>query len=139
MKVQEVLQRLRSDGWVLVTTKGSHRQFKHPTKPGRVTVAGKPSVEVRTSQWPEIKTANATVVDHVVFLNRKYADTQELIPLRPATVWPWFTQHLMAPPETRAAQEAALSQLLAAGVFELRYKDLAWAIDRINQLAQKGY
>ncbi len=100
---------------------------------------GKPSVEVRTSQWPEIKTANATVIDHVVFLNRKYADTQELIPLRPATVWPWFTQHLMAPPETRAAQEAALSQLLATGVFELRYSDLGWAIDRINQLAQKGY
>jgi predicted RNA binding protein YcfA (HicA-like mRNA interferase family) len=30
------------DGWYLVATKGSHRQFKHPTKSGRVTVAGKP-------------------------------------------------------------------------------------------------
>jgi hypothetical protein len=102
-------------------------------------VTGKPSVEVRTSQWPEIRTANATVIDHVVFLNRKNADTQELIPLRPAAVWPWFTQHLMAPPEIRAAQEAALSHLLDAGVFELRYSDLGWAIDRINELAQKGY
>jgi predicted RNA binding protein YcfA (HicA-like mRNA interferase family) len=43
MKVSEVLQRLRDDGWILVRTKGSHRQFKHATKPGRVTVAGKPS------------------------------------------------------------------------------------------------
>jgi len=43
MKVSEVLQLLREDGWYLVTTKGSHRQFKHPTKPSRVTVAGKPS------------------------------------------------------------------------------------------------
>jgi len=43
MKVSEVLQLLREDGWYLVTTKGSHRQFKHPTKPGRVTLAGKPS------------------------------------------------------------------------------------------------
>jgi predicted RNA binding protein YcfA (HicA-like mRNA interferase family) len=43
MKVREVLRRLADDGWVLVKTKGSHRQFKHPTKPGRVTVAGKPS------------------------------------------------------------------------------------------------
>lgn len=34
---------LADDGWYLVATKGSHRQFKHPTKPGRVTVAGKPS------------------------------------------------------------------------------------------------
>jgi predicted RNase H-like HicB family nuclease/predicted RNA binding protein YcfA (HicA-like mRNA interferase family) len=31
------------DGWYLVTTRGSHRQFKHLRKPGRVTVAGKPS------------------------------------------------------------------------------------------------
>jgi predicted RNA binding protein YcfA (HicA-like mRNA interferase family) len=43
MKVSKVLRRLADDGWVLVKTKGSHRQFKHPTKPGRVTVAGKPS------------------------------------------------------------------------------------------------
>jgi predicted RNA binding protein YcfA (HicA-like mRNA interferase family) len=43
MKVSEVLSLLRSDGWLLVVTRGSHRQFKHPTKLGRVTVAGKPS------------------------------------------------------------------------------------------------
>ncbi|NGZ98827.1 MAG: addiction module toxin, HicA family [Nitrospira sp. WS110] len=41
MKVGEVLDKLREDGWFLVATKGSHRQFKHVTKPGRVTVAGK--------------------------------------------------------------------------------------------------
>lgn len=34
---------LSDDGWTIVATRGSHRQFKHPTKPGRVTVAGKPS------------------------------------------------------------------------------------------------
>lgn len=33
---------LHDDGWYLVATRGSHRQFKHPSKPGRVTVAGKP-------------------------------------------------------------------------------------------------
>jgi predicted RNA binding protein YcfA (HicA-like mRNA interferase family) len=43
MKVSEVLRMLRDDGWYPVATRGSHRQFKHPTKPGRVTVAGKPS------------------------------------------------------------------------------------------------
>ena len=31
---------LEADGWALVTAKGSHRQFKHATKPGRVTVSG---------------------------------------------------------------------------------------------------
>ena len=43
VKVGQVLERLREDSWYLVATKGSHRQFKHPTKSGRVTVAGKPS------------------------------------------------------------------------------------------------
>ncbi len=42
MKVSEILQMLKGDGWVLVATRGSHRQFKHPRKVGRVTVAGKP-------------------------------------------------------------------------------------------------
>jgi len=46
MKVSEVLGLLHSDGWFHVATRGSHRQFKHPTKPGRVTVPGKPSDDV---------------------------------------------------------------------------------------------
>lgn len=46
VKVREMLRRLTEDGWILVATKGSHRQFKHPTKPGRVTVAGQPSDEL---------------------------------------------------------------------------------------------
>jgi predicted RNA binding protein YcfA (HicA-like mRNA interferase family) len=43
MKVGEILARLKADGWYLVATRGSHRQFKHPSKAGRVTVPGKPS------------------------------------------------------------------------------------------------
>jgi predicted RNA binding protein YcfA (HicA-like mRNA interferase family) len=43
VKVRDVLKMLDMDGWHLVATRGSHRQFKHETKPGRVTVAGKPS------------------------------------------------------------------------------------------------
>jgi len=40
VKVREVIRMLQDDGWTLVVTSGSHRQFKHPTKPGRVTVSG---------------------------------------------------------------------------------------------------
>ncbi|MBI1992938.1 MAG: type II toxin-antitoxin system HicA family toxin [Deltaproteobacteria bacterium] len=40
MKVREVIRLLEADGWRLVVTEGSHRQFKHPTKSGRVTVSG---------------------------------------------------------------------------------------------------
>ena len=46
MKVRDVLRRLGEDGWQVVETQGSHRQLKHPVKPGRVTVAGHPSLEV---------------------------------------------------------------------------------------------
>lgn len=40
MKVREVIKLIEDDGWYLVRTKGSHRQFKHPQKPGTVTVSG---------------------------------------------------------------------------------------------------
>jgi predicted RNA binding protein YcfA (HicA-like mRNA interferase family) len=46
MKVKELLRLLEKDGWHLVRTKGSHRQLKHPEKPGTVTVAGKESVDI---------------------------------------------------------------------------------------------
>ena len=43
MKVREVIRLLKTDGRTLIATRGSHRQYKHPQKSGRVTVAGKPS------------------------------------------------------------------------------------------------
>jgi predicted RNA binding protein YcfA (HicA-like mRNA interferase family) len=46
MKVRDVLMLIETDGWYQVAQKGSHRQFKHPVKPGRVTVAGHPSQEM---------------------------------------------------------------------------------------------
>src|SRR5271168_4307064 len=50
MKVSELLRLLHDDSWYLVATRGSHRQLKHPTKLGRVTVAGKPS-DQGSSRW----------------------------------------------------------------------------------------
>jgi len=38
MASREVIRRLKADGWYKVAQRGSHVQFKHPTKPGRVTV-----------------------------------------------------------------------------------------------------
>jgi predicted RNA binding protein YcfA (HicA-like mRNA interferase family) len=40
LKVREIIKLIEADGWYLVTTKGSHRQYKHPEKPGRITIAG---------------------------------------------------------------------------------------------------
>lgn len=42
-KVSEILKMLRDDGWELIQQQGSHRQFKHPTKKGKVTVNKKPN------------------------------------------------------------------------------------------------
>lgn len=46
MKVRDVLKMLRGDGWQLKIQQGSHRQFVHPTKQGKVTVAGHESDEM---------------------------------------------------------------------------------------------
>lgn len=46
IKVSKILSDLRDDGWIIVHQVGSHRQLKHPTKTGKVTVNGKPSVGV---------------------------------------------------------------------------------------------
>jgi predicted RNA binding protein YcfA (HicA-like mRNA interferase family) len=38
MDSREIIQRLKDDGWFEVAQAGSHKQFKHATKPGRITV-----------------------------------------------------------------------------------------------------
>ena len=49
-----MLRLLAEDGWVLVATRGSHRQFEHPVKPGRVTVAGKDSDDLAPGTYTSI-------------------------------------------------------------------------------------
>ena len=46
MKFRDVIGMIEQDGWKLIRTTGSHRQYRHPVKPGTVTVAGKPSLDV---------------------------------------------------------------------------------------------
>lgn len=46
MKIRDIIRILEKDGWSLVTTKGSHHQYKHTWKKGRVTIAGKPSDDI---------------------------------------------------------------------------------------------
>lgn len=43
MKVKEAIKLIEDDGWYLKETRGSHRQYKHNVKKGRVTIAGKPN------------------------------------------------------------------------------------------------
>ena len=46
MKVREVIKLVEDDGWYLVRTKGSHRQFRHPSKSGIVTISGNPGKDM---------------------------------------------------------------------------------------------
>jgi predicted RNA binding protein YcfA (HicA-like mRNA interferase family) len=46
MKVRDVIKLVEDDGWRLVRTKGSHRQFRHASKAGTVTIAGRGSLEI---------------------------------------------------------------------------------------------
>lgn len=55
MQVRDVLKMLAQDGWILEQQRGSHRQFMHPTKKGKVTVAGHPSVEIGPGTLKSIK------------------------------------------------------------------------------------
>ena len=46
MKVKELIKLIERDGWFQVKMRGSHRQFKHPSKQGKVTVSGKSNIEI---------------------------------------------------------------------------------------------
>ena len=57
LKVREILKMLAKDGWYLLKSKhtsGNHRQFKHPSKPGKVTVNGKPGDDVHINDQRSI-------------------------------------------------------------------------------------
>ncbi|HEY5213965.1 MAG TPA: type II toxin-antitoxin system HicA family toxin [Acidobacteriaceae bacterium] len=46
MKYRDIVKSLKADGWYQVSQEGSHEQYKHPVKRGRVTIAGKPGKDV---------------------------------------------------------------------------------------------
>ncbi len=53
-KVRDLIKLLEADGWFLVNTEGSHRQFKYLVKQGKVTVSGKMSDDVRKGTMASI-------------------------------------------------------------------------------------
>lgn len=53
-KVRDAICLVNRDGWVLVRTRGSHRQFKPPRRPGKVTIAGAPSEDMSPGLWASV-------------------------------------------------------------------------------------
>jgi hypothetical protein len=88
--------------------------------------------------FPEVICAQTTHVDFLVFLNRNSERPPGLVPYRREVARNFMRQVLYSLPETRATQFAAIDRLLAAEVFELRYRDLDWAVQRLEALAREG-
>lgn len=54
MKVRDLIKKVEEDGWYQVDQEGSHRHYKHPTKKGKITIAGKPGKDVPTGTLQDI-------------------------------------------------------------------------------------
>jgi hypothetical protein len=77
-------------------------------------------------------------VDFIVFLNRRSGDPQELVPYRKEVARHFMRQVLWGSAMTRAAQYAAIDNLLKTDVFELRYTNIDWATHRLRTLVERG-
>jgi len=53
-KVRDAIRLIEEDGWYLVRTRGSHRQYRHREKPGLVTIAGRPGEDLAPGTWNSI-------------------------------------------------------------------------------------
>jgi hypothetical protein len=100
--------------------------------------AGKPSIELATTLLPQITSAQTAPVDFLVFLNRHAGGRSELVPYRIDLARHAIRQRLFGSVESLARQYLALERLLKADLFELRYSDLDWAVDRLDTLVREG-
>ncbi len=99
---------------------------------------GKPSIELATAGLPDISTAGEAQADYVVFLKRGDGGVQQLLPYPMEAARRYMQRHLNGAEQFRREQVASVERVLAAEVFELRYHDLDWAIDRLERLVREG-
>jgi hypothetical protein len=101
--------------------------------------SGKPSIEIPIDELPGLVTRESADVESIIFLNRSPIHTPELVPISHEPVRPWFLQFPYPATRTYLEQREAIDRLLDAPIFELRYTDLDWAIERLNALARTGH
>jgi len=99
---------------------------------------GKPSIELPTTMLPHMACAPTARVDFIVFLNRQCGDRHELVPYRKDVARYSMMQTIFGTPQSLAIGYETFERLLAVDVFELRYTDLNWAIERLQKLAREG-
>ena len=97
---------------------------------------GKPSVELPAAPSGSIVTSSSACVKHIVFLKRNVA-TQTLAEFPVPVARLYMQQVIEAMPYRSVAKMESIDHLLTAGVYELRYNDLDWAVDRLTQLVRE--
>jgi len=100
--------------------------------------AGKPSIELPTESLPQMICAPTAQVDFLVFLNRRAGGTPELVRYRKDVARHFMRQVLYGSAESLAVQYAVLERLLTAEIYELRYSNLDWAVQRLEALIREG-
>jgi hypothetical protein len=100
-------------------------------------LVGKPSIEMPLATMPGIRQAPSCDVEYIVFLNRKDSYPQELVPFPLDVARGYVHKHLCGMDSLREAQLTSVERLLTARIFELRYRDLDWAIERLERLVQE--
>jgi len=98
---------------------------------------GKPSIEVSTLEFPELITNDSARIEYIVFLNRRNAANPGLHPFSRDAAFQWFRQSALYDPRS-PLHESALRCLLDTQIYELRYTDLDWAVERLETLAKEG-
>jgi hypothetical protein len=97
------------------------------------------AIELSTSSLPEIKTTLESSVDYIVFLNRALAGPARLVSFSKEAAMQWFEQVVVCGEKDSVdAHKATLRNLLSAQMLELRYSDLASAIEQLESLVQSG-
>lgn len=99
---------------------------------------GKPSVEMRTAKIPKMICAQTTRVDFIVFLNRRVGGLPQLLPYQKDVARCYMREELHLSEQILANHDRAIEELLTVEVFELRYSDLDWAIQRLQRLVREG-
>jgi hypothetical protein len=96
-----------------------------------------PSIELLTETVPGISTASSSSVDFIVFLNRQDVNIQELVPFSKKTARRIMCPRLSNMEEFRRTQVASVDRLLETEIFEIRYRNLDWAVDRLVRLVKE--
>jgi hypothetical protein len=100
---------------------------------------GKPSIELNTQPLRDISVSFTTHINHVVFINRHGVRRQELIEFPTEVAKYSMLQVIFSMPEIRKVQSTMIDHLLDGGALELRYNNINWAVDRLAQLAERGF